>query len=145
MYLSNEYLAGFFDGEGCVSIYRNKLKSGLGFRYAVNILICSTNLDIIKYLQLQFGGTVYNLKMQKVSHKQAQTWVLGSRSAKDFLIGIYPFLIIKKEQVKLALEFIETIGNKGVPIVVDVIRFKREELFQQLKILNRRGSIINTY
>ena len=90
------YFAGFFDGEGCISLVRG------GPTIAVAVVqVDRAPLDL---LSSTYGGKV-NLhgKPAKESHQQAYRWqVYGSR-ARVFLEDVRPYLIVKAEKTDEAL------------------------------------------
>jgi hypothetical protein len=94
------YIAGFFDGEGTVSIYKR------GSSYATKIAITNTHLPVIQYIATVVGGGSYKLKKARSSrHKQGYTWIVNADFARTLLEQLLPYLIVKQEQAKLAIEF----------------------------------------
>ena len=94
------YIAGFFDGEGCVRI--KKANQG-GNSYYIIAHITNTNQKILKKVQDYFGG---NTRLQeKGVNKGIYNWCITSSEASDFLKTLLPFLIEKKEQAELAIHF----------------------------------------
>ena len=96
------YIAGLFDGDGCVCI--GLLKP---LRYALNhyliVGITNKDLSIMKWLKRKLHGGI-------VSHKEYgkndwYVWRLKSSLALELLQQIYPYLKIKKKRAKLAIEF----------------------------------------
>jgi hypothetical protein len=101
MNLSLEYIAGLFDGEGYITVNKNK-KS---FVPVVGIKMNGFNL--LKKLNVQFGGYFYQRK--NYINRPLTEWTLrGSFQVISFLTKIKPFLIIKKEQAQLCLELCKT-------------------------------------
>ena len=49
---------------------------------------------------------------RKPKWKTAWNWVLNRPNTLNFLNQIYPFLIVKKEKCKIAIEFRKTFENK---------------------------------
>src|ERR1700746_22624 len=90
--LSPEYLAGFFDGEGCVST--NGRSSG-GY---LTTTIANSLLPVLESIQEQFGGSI----SQRPSG--SYTLTLSTRKARTFLEHILPFLIIKEEVARVGIE-----------------------------------------
>lgn len=100
--MTNEYCAGFFDGEGCVGIRANK--TGCTF---LCVTINNTNREVLELFLKQFGGLFYNYRKATDKWKEAYMWRIHGIGAKKFLDLIYPHVIVKKQQVKLALEYFE--------------------------------------
>ena len=110
MELSIEYIAGFFDGEGSVGIYRNKLakKTGYGgenWRLSVNV----GNVDpiVVRYLKERYGGSLFLYeRSKKMKNRQdAWYWMATGNGAAAFLREILPYSLVKKQQIELALEY----------------------------------------
>lgn len=96
------YIAGFFDGEGCVRI--KKANQG-GNSYYLIAHITNTNPIILKKVQDLFGG---NTRVQeKGRNKPIYNWYITSSEANDFLKTLQPFLIEKKSQAELGIKFHE--------------------------------------
>ena len=68
-----KYLAGFFDGEGCVEINPNKIQD--------RISVVNTNKIILECIQETFGGTIYSKKIFGLSKKPQWVWRLYGRNA----------------------------------------------------------------
>lgn len=99
-----KYIAGFFDGEGTVAIYRqNTRQSDNSYFMYVSISQKRSReaLPVLQFLLLNFGGSVYYTKNK--SGTTMWKWQVGRDSAVPFLEAIYPHLIIKKKQVRIAL------------------------------------------
>jgi hypothetical protein len=96
------YIAGFFDGEGCVRI--KKANQG-GNSYYLIAHITNTNPIILKKVQDLFGG---NTRVQeKGKNKPIYNWCITSSEANDFLKVLSPFLLEKKSQAELGINFHE--------------------------------------
>jgi len=100
------YIAGFFDGEGCVRI---KQANQGGNSYYLIAHITNTNPVILKKVKDLFGG---NTRVQeKGRNKPIYNWYITSSEANDFLKTLQPFLIEKKSQAELGIKFHETKEN----------------------------------
>jgi len=107
------YLTGFFDGEGNVDIskrrhvYFRKKDSKLceSVCTALRLRISNTNKEVLDYLQKYFGGKIYTHKIYQAHHKPAWVWQITGRNATNLSRLMYPFSIIKKEELKIAKEF----------------------------------------
>lgn len=101
-----QYIAGFFDGEGSIGIYyrqRNKDRFHLRTQLTNN-----ENKDarrLMTYLANKFGG---NLSEQNtLSGRIKYNWQLNSDKAAYFLRKIEPYLILKKAQAIIAINWQE--------------------------------------
>lgn len=112
------YIAGLFDGEGNINIYKVERTSSKGPVYDLTIAIYSTNREVIDWLYGLFGGYVQTKNHLKnsgyKSHwKECYSWRLSSNQAQDFLRLVYPYLRIKKSQADIAIEFQEVKRTKN--------------------------------
>ena len=145
--LSPEYIAGIIDGEGCVSIYHQEKKCGkIYFSYNVRIMIGMTDDRVIKILQEQYGGSIWEQK-QREGWKNSKTWYLTGKKVEGFLNDILPFLIIKKDQARLALELREHInkrkrtrkGFRGLRSIDKCEMEYRKRMKDKMHVLNKKG------
>jgi transposase-like protein len=91
--LSLIYWAGFFDGEGCITV------NGDG---RMQISITQKGSEVLDIAKIQFGGNVY-YKDKKYS--DIYNWRLSKVSdVLRFLQSIYPYSIIKKEDIRLGIK-----------------------------------------
>lgn len=87
------WLAGFFDAEGCVHI--NKLC------YLV-VSISNTNGSAIKYVQKHFGGRIYKHAFVNKRWNSIHKWLIQGVKAKEFLLDISRFMVLKKDRAIIA-------------------------------------------
>jgi hypothetical protein len=94
------YTAGFFDGEGCISIGKNG---------AVDIRITNTAKSVLVKFQNLFGGNIGN-RTQKVNKTQ-YAYCLYGENAIEFIKLLKPYLIEKLPQAETILEYYELRNN----------------------------------
>lgn len=103
------YAAGFFDGEGCISISKNG---------AVDIRVTNTAKNVLVRLQAIFGGSITN-RTQK-ANKTQYAYSFYGENAVEFIKLIKPYLIDKLPQAEAVLEYysmrseIKTVRPPGV-------------------------------
>jgi len=96
MYLG--YAAGFFDGEGCVSIHN----------YNLVVRINQVRREVLDELTKAYGGSVISMSPpRKSTHRQCYAWSLYGQKAYEFLKKLLPFLIVKENEVAYAIQFWE--------------------------------------
>jgi hypothetical protein len=107
--LSNDYIAGFFDADGSVGIYKRQAKNAGAYQVCIAIANSGYHGRIIcNELVERFGGTVTTQKAKKSTHRDTFWFRMnGMEKVKIFLQEISPHLIIKKDQALACLEFIE--------------------------------------
>ena len=107
------YLAGFFDGEGCISI----IEDGSGNntqspKLALTINVASCDKHILDLWASKTGiGSVYVGTKARGNVRTGYQWCASSKGAVELLWLIYPYLNIKKEQADVAFKFQETMGG----------------------------------
>lgn len=123
--LSLEYVAGFFDADGSVGIYRRGSDSN--FQVCVAIANSGKHGRIIcEQLVNRFGGTVTHQKKKKETHRDSFWWKINGRNVvKKFLLSIENHSVIKQDQIKECLLFIEE--WEKMP------RYKSEEQSQRMR------------
>lgn len=105
------YAAGFFDGEGWISISRS-LDNWPGHvtpRYSFTIGVAQNNVEPLLWLQQIWGGRLYT------AEGRIPTLQLSKTEGVRFLRHVLPYLKVKREKALLALEFaaiIKPSGNK---------------------------------
>lgn len=152
------YWAGFVDGEGSISISRKmkippsekKSRNRQVPYYEAVFQLANTDLNIINKFIYDFGfkkktpTLVNKAKLKKDNSKPLWGVRFSGRQLEKILKILKPYIMIKKEQIKVALEFQETVRhrtdshfpNKFIP---EEILKKREELYQKIRKLNKRG------
>ena len=134
------YLAGFFDGEGSFSICRTRstlrtMADGSKKKYVVYKLCVSctnTNREVLAWMASNFGGKVYtsNQENRNPNYKPRYNWIINNNEERErFILGVLPYLKVKTEQAKIALEFIRLYKQEDV-------EEKRNELRHRLQVLN---------
>lgn len=137
------YGAGLFDGEGYVDIYKaTQSKASKSPSFLLRVIITQKDGMIMNWLQGNFGGYV---RKEPRNENYIYRWSITSKSAFRFLNLIYPFLQIKKEQVKIALQFeglkgkyLDTLkGHQGFRKLSSEETQERTELRDKLKKLKK--------
>lgn len=137
--LEAAYLAGLFDGEGCIAC--NFHPSG---GIVLSVRFCNTNeAAVIRMYQL-FEGCLNEVKWNpRNQKKRIWQWSLGGGNCRFFLETLLPYLKIKKKQAELALAYTTLIVNFGQKID-DANKLKRELLRQAITSLNHAGEVSQT-
>jgi LAGLIDADG endonuclease len=109
--IQKAYIAGFFDGEGCISILKHfaggKHKSST---YALTVILSQNGtIPLFEMLELTGVGSIH----EKTQNPGSYNWQIRSIDASDFLKLILPYLKCKKEQAEVAIEFQGKQGHKN--------------------------------
>jgi len=134
-------LAAYVDGEGHIAISCDKRHR----YYVVQITIGNSNLALLEWCRDHFGGFICRLRYHPDPKHYApvKRWMLTSWPAANALKRCLPYLICKREQAEVAIEFKETFGLRGTRIS-EADRKRREELMVKLRALTRTGPRIES-
>ena len=93
------YIAGFFDGEGSLTINKNRFR----------ISIPQTNYEVLEKIKLFFNfGQIYKTKKQKEHHKDAWVYTITNNSdVLKFIKCIAIYLVVKKELIYSSIILLE--------------------------------------
>ncbi len=133
------YAAGIIDGEGCISITYASYRTGSP-HFRLVVTVSNTNEDLVSWLQYMFGGSYHHYEdMKRPNQKPVYKWNLGTKASCEFLKMIQPYVLLKQEQIKLAFEFHERMGQQGKELSAEEIG-KRQVIKDAMHILNKRGT-----
>lgn len=114
--MSPEYLAGFFDGEGCIDVQRMYPKEGQGRLYVrprVRVAQTASCRVVLDELQKQFGGRLSTRKQSIPTQRASVSWEFLDREGMQVMLEIMlPHLVIKREQAKLALWWLQNASGR---------------------------------
>ena len=131
---SYAYIAGLFDGEGCVNIasVRSKLYLRL---YIVNCI-----RECLEFVQSHFGGNIY---VRNRPTRTQYSLVLHGYEAKRMLEALLPYLIVKHPQAELAIAFQGLVSKRGgndVEVTLGNMD-ARKTIADVVKMLNHGGKV----
>jgi hypothetical protein len=100
------YVAGFFDGEGCVYIAHDKKGRPPSTTpvYNLGVVVGQDDPATLFWLRERWGGSVTPRK-QRPNGKRSHEYRATSLAAYDFLSEIIPFLQLKRQQAEVAIDF----------------------------------------
>lgn len=129
--------AGFFDGEGFVSIQERNHPDYTG--YYLRIGVNHVAPEPLYELQRLYGGTVVKDKKPPVGNRKPRhRWVTSTKNAADALKQMLPYMRNKQKVVALALDFQNTIqpNTRRVPDEVQNFRGWCKQEMQRLNSLD---------
>ena len=139
------YLAGFFDGEGSISITARKSARSRSLVYRLQVSVSNTDPQNLRLLRRAWGGEIYVQRAYLDNrHKRiCYAWHLIVRATNPvFLKEIIPYLKMKRPQAELALKFLDecfdTPGHHFHPIPVKIHRL-RAKYKKQMSEMNHRN------
>ena len=102
-------LAALIDGEGMIAVEKTqpspRLQNRTNPRYQSYVRIVNTNEVLMRWLVEHFGGSYRSRKPEKPHHKPPHTWTVADKDARNILVKVRPFLIIKTAQCDNNLAF----------------------------------------
>jgi hypothetical protein len=118
------WMAGFFDGEGCIRVNeyqrKSKAKGGGPTRYQVTLVMHIVQVDrapLDRVLRITGTGTVKPRKKWKKWKKNWQDsyeWIAGgSLQIKPVLEKLRSLCVLKSPQIDAALELLNSYGTRG--------------------------------
>jgi hypothetical protein len=144
--MSPEYFAGFFDGEGCISLFYCKIRPKktaptervMGFRLVA--LASNTDQTPLVALRERYGGAINLSKARNEKLKAVYSWRIIKRDAmRSFLTDIAPYTLVKKPQIDIALRYLATVAESGKRIGQQAWD-ERLACYLEMQALNKRGA-----
>lgn len=94
------WAAGFFDGEGCITVQESSVVSGTGWRSLSLILrVSQKRREPLAVLEELFGGSI------RQTSKGQFEWNLSAAKAAAALKEMHKHMVLKSSQTNVALEF----------------------------------------
>jgi hypothetical protein len=140
--MTDAYVAGLVDGEGCVSISHDKRTDYYSPRVDIGMTLRAK--PILEQIHAQHGGTLRKTRDATEKWEEAWAWLVVSRRAATFLERIQPILSLKQEQARLCLclqrmvDALPRQANGNAHWNSDA-RSKAHSLQIQIQNLNRKG------
>ncbi len=139
------WAAGFFDGEGCITIRKDvkrceKRKRGLYANYFLLMTINHKSREALDKLKELFGGHLISFKLKGNLYWRL---TMGSENAAEMMRTLLPYLLVKRQTAETCIRFQEDLKqwyekytHQGYP---DWVSAAREAYFQQVKVFNARN------
>lgn len=134
------WAAGFFDGEGYVTIQHGYTKSKSGIKYPRHTLRIGINhvaIEPLLEMQRLFGGNIEKQRIESVvgNRKPRHRWVLNCSKAAEALQRMMPYFKNKQSVAELGLELQMTM-QKTKQEVPETILLYRAMLKEKITHLN---------
>lgn len=132
------WAAGFFDGEGCISIARRRHKGKAYYSLKLDMFqVDRTPLDIFV---LTFGGSIRARPISPyatfATSRDGWVWCQCGHPAAETLKAMVPYLVVKRAQAEIAIEFQSKKINRGPATNPDFERERQQfEEIKRLKII----------
>lgn len=144
MELSNAYVAGLFDGEGCFYIAKTKRAARTkGYFYQPQAIIAIREKYILEELQKKFGGSLVWHKLKNPNAAQSFKWTLNAGNLEKFLDAVQPYLILKKRQAELLREYFKfkSTKEKKYAALSDSEWNTLDDIRNRMCALNKKGVV----
>ena len=137
--LWDAYLAGVFDGEGCVLVSRVKTKSRINpVAFAPQLTVVMSDPTPVQRFQLEYGGNIRLCAQRGPTLKPLWRWYINGQGALAAAARLSAFSLNKKPQL-LEIQKYPTgsdRANKRVPTPA-WMQAKRERIYHELQRLKR--------
>jgi hypothetical protein len=118
------YLAGFFDGEGCIRVNKTATKNTTG--YHLFATVANNCVPILELYKGKYGGSV-----NRKNKGQCYYWSLFKKaSVEKFLTDSLPYLIVKRDEALIAREYTRLGDHESCPAI-------REQIYRDLVALKQ--------
>ncbi len=118
------WAAGFFDGEGSICLMRRVLRGRVTDVFTLAIVVVNTCLSALARLKETFAlGAIHSRKAHE-GRQQVYEWHLSAQSAERLLLSIKPYVVVKRRQVDLALEY-RALRREGPSLKMSAEAFAR--------------------
>jgi len=134
------YVAGFIDGEGTVSICRERrVENRSGYRYKPLMRVSNSHRGALERIRdiCGNGRIIGNYHKRPEHHKEVFTLSWTANQIRHLLPQIQGYLLVKSEQAATLAEFLKSIPS-GPNITPDQA-LQQEALRRHMRALNQRG------
>lgn len=135
------WCAGFFDGEGFVTIQKrnNKVNGKYYESFYLRIGVNHVAIEPLIELKQILGGTIRVQNLEKVvgNRKQRHSWQMSCSQAREALIKMMPYFRNKQEVAELGIELQNTMGKNGQRTTQD-LQLYRALLKNKISVLNAK-------
>ena len=143
------WLAGFVDGDGSITVYKHRRKSGRN-RY-IPFFGFTNRYDTIIQKAVEICDKLDASPIVQLNHENHDRWrpvyqanIRNFAKVERILLAIEPYLVGKKAQAQLTLRFVqnrlkhfEEVGHSHKARYTEEDEY--EDIYQELSVLNRRG------
>lgn len=100
---SAAYMAGIIDGEGSICLLKGKSRWGTYVQPRVNVY--NNSVALMQWIVEVFGGTFTKVKRRQPKWVEGYVWTMNSSDTRFYMDVLRPFLIIKRRNAELVVEF----------------------------------------
>lgn len=141
-----EYLAGFFDGEGCISYSQPFNRETLRIHKKYTVSTSQNLIEPLLLFQEAFGGHIYT-RYPRTSSFSKQThyvWVLSAQlPILNFLEMMAPLLIVKKTKAEEAISRLKIMTTVKFLLPDLQAKYVRRDLSEIVSSDDPKGQTLN--
>ena len=143
---SIEYLAGFIDGDGSLSLAK-RFPRWRSYEYSLRVVLYNTNREVLAEIRQTFGGVLTDVGPRSAAWKPRYALIWTNATAATLLSTVGFHLRVKRRQATTLLEFQEHLREchrardprgRLLPLSGRELEL-REALYGHLKTLNAKG------
>lgn len=132
--LSHEYIAGFFDGEGCIDIRYRTTHGGKYQRFELRLTISQVYRLPLDMIAKHWGGSVSPRRSGNIHY-----YVVTGKQANALLESIRPYLLVKADEADIALAFYKLTGVNKTAQSAETIKLKADAFYGIRKARENKG------
>lgn len=138
--IERAYLAGFIDGEGCISITGSRQAYGKTMKMAPTISVANTNFDVLEWAKSKTQLGIIRPRPKPNSPKK-DSFELDFRVDEiiPLLDLVDEFLIVKKRQAELMRQFFRVKGGQSNTAPTLEVYTERLRVMYEIQSLNKKG------
>lgn len=140
--LTDAYVAGLIDGEGCITIPGRGENGPLSVR--IDVGMSDSAQPLLKSLACRYGGKVRFSRAPSRKWKGAHAWGVFGKSAAELLRRILPYMMLKRDQAQMAIRLQDIIDGlsrrpNGSAEWTTEARGRGKAIRRAIQQLNRKG------
>jgi hypothetical protein len=128
------YFAGYLDGDGCFFIGHEHSKKRLKQKPIVSIVINSVNKCTLESFKKTFGGSINLAKEAHNNNKALFRYTIKKRNILIIINKICPYLVEKKEECELLIQFANSISFEY-----------QQNCINKMRIIKDIGNLVSKY
>lgn len=125
------YIAGVIDCDGSIFVASHNGS------YRLGLSVFNSSRQLPEWFASTFGRKIYSIRRRSDKHSTEYSWTIYNKGAADIIQKVLPFMVVKRKQALLAIEFAATldIGSR----LPESFKGIRQRVCEEMKELNKRG------
>ncbi len=147
-----EYVAGFFDGDGCIDVRMGRKRGG-GLRIIFSQSKNETIPEVLTFIQKYYGGKITSRDRSsqkgRENDRKEYNLCITAWESKPLLLDLAKYTILKQPQCEKAILFLETSEKMRIlwdhPIRIDVATSLKQMKKEYNKAIIDKEKLTNPY